>query len=88
MNLNMQLTVQNQITLSYLEVGDNYSFTCMSNDHKTTKLSFVLTPFMRDKNGILANMHKHMKNAHNVDIEEIRSRLTLAQIREQYKVVS
>ncbi len=84
----MELTVQNQITLSYLEVADNFTFACKSNDHKTAKLRFVLKPTMREKNGLLGNIHKHMKLVHGVDAEEIRSRLTLEQIRKQYKVVS
>lgn len=84
----MELTVQNQITLSYLEVADNFTFACKSNDHKTAKLRFILSPTMGDRNGLFGNIHKHMKSVHNVDFEEIRSRLTLEQIREQYKVVS
>ncbi|KAH9405915.1 hypothetical protein TYRP_014212, partial [Tyrophagus putrescentiae] len=86
MDLKMELTVQNQITLSYLEVADNFTFACKSNDHKTAKLRFILSPTMGDRNGLFGNIHKHMKSVHNVDFEEIRSRLTLEQIREQYKV--
>ena len=88
MNLNMELTIQNLITLSYLEVADNFSFKCKSNDHKTAKLQFVLSPVMLSRNMLLGNIRKHMKSAHGVDNDEIIGRLTLAQIREQYEVVS
>lgn len=88
MVFNIELTIQNQIVLSYLENANNYSFNCKSNEHKTAKLNFVLTPAMREKTLILNNIITHLKSAHNVDIDETRNRLPLEQIREQYPVVS
>ncbi len=88
MDLNIELNIQNQVTLSYLEVADNFSFTCKSNDHKTAKLHFILTFSLREKSSLLHNIFVHLKSAHNVNIEDITSRLDFKQIREQYPVVS
>ncbi len=85
---NFQITIQQRIIFSYLEITDNFSFRCKSNDHKIAKVNFNFLPALRDKTNLFGSINKHMKSAHNVDVEEIKSRLTLEQIKKQYKVVS
>ncbi len=81
-------TVSNRVVLSYLEIADNFSFQCKSNDHKQVKMSYKLHPNLSLKKELMGNIENHVKSIHGVNFDEIRENLTSTKIVEKYPVVS